>query len=36
MGQANTDIANGDANVMLIKSVYEAFGRGDVDFIAER
>lgn len=36
MGQANTDTAHGDANVTLIKSVYEAFGRGDVDFIAAR
>src|SRR5580765_7321630 len=36
MGQANSDPAVGDANVILIKSVYAAFGRGDVDFIANR
>ena len=36
MGMAKSDPAIDDANVTLIKSVYEAFGRGDVDFIAKR
>jgi ketosteroid isomerase-like protein len=36
MDQAHQDRIDGVANVALIKSVYEAFGRGDVDFIASR
>src|SRR3954468_2391643 len=36
MSQANRLAVDGDTNVALIKSVYEAFGRGDVDFIASR
>ena len=36
MVKANGEPADGDANVALIKSVYEAFGRGDVDFIANQ